>query len=281
MSTWLITGASRGLGAEITHAALAGGHRVAATARDPRAVTDRFPHAGDALLALPLDVTDEEQAQTAVHAVMQRFGTLDVLVNNAGGGLLGAVEEVSDVAVRQLYKTNVFGVLNVLRSALPIMRAQRSGHIINISSVGGFAGAAGWGIYQSSKFAVEGMSEALAAEVGPLGIKVTIVEPGYFRTDFLDGSSLRTEARQIDDYAETSGRTRAAAVRGNHAQPGDPVKAGRVIAVLGGSENPPLRLQLGTDSVERVEAKLQSVHEELQTWRSVSLSTDHDDVAAA
>jgi NAD(P)-dependent dehydrogenase (short-subunit alcohol dehydrogenase family) len=280
MSTWLITGASRGLGAEIARAALAAGHNVAATARNPGAVKDAFPDAGGALLALGLDVTDEEQARAAVAATLGRFGSIDVLVNNAGSGVVGAVEEVSDAAARRVYETNVFGVLNVLRAVLPVLRDQQSGHVINISSVGGFVGAPGWGIYQSSKFAVEGMSEALAAEVEPLGIKVTIVEPGYFRTDFLDSSSLRTEAQVIDDYAPTSGNTRTAAVQRNHAQPGDPVKAGHVIARLGGSADAPLRLQLGADCVERVEAKLQLVHDELETWRSVSLSTDHDDVAA-
>ncbi|MFJ5214252.1 oxidoreductase [Streptomyces sp. NPDC088354] len=280
MSSWFITGASRGLGAEIARAALESGHVVAATARDPRAVTALFPDAGDALLALPLDVTDEQQARTAVEAAANRFGGIDVLVNNAGRGVLGAVEEVSDAAARAVYETNVFGTLNVLRAALPGMRARRSGHIVNISSVGGFTGTPGWGVYASTKFAVEGLSEALAGEVGPLGIQVTIVEPGRFRTDFLDSSSLHTEANLIEDYAPTAGGTRDTAPEHNHAQPGDPVKAARVIVGLGGSDKAPLRLQLGPDSVERIEAKLHSMADELERWRSVATSTDYDDVAA-
>ncbi|MFE7568524.1 oxidoreductase [Streptomyces sp. NPDC057539] len=278
MSVWMITGASRGFGAEIARTALASGHDVVATARDPRAVRSLFPDAGDALLALPLDVTDEDAAHAAVAAATERFGRIDVLVNNAGRGLLGAVEEVSDAAAKAVYETNVFGTLNVLRAVLPGMRERRSGHIVNISSVGGFTAAPGWGVYASTKFAVEGLSEALAAEVAPLGITVTVVEPGRFRTDFLDGSSLHTEENVIHDYAATSGGTRTGAVDQNHAQPGDPVKAARVIVDLGGSERAPLRIQLGADSVARVEDKLRFVHDELETWRKVATSTDHDDV---
>ncbi|QXE33312.1 SDR family NAD(P)-dependent oxidoreductase [Streptomyces sp. GMY02] len=284
MSTWLITGASRGFGAEITRAALDAGHEVVATARDPKAVETLFPDASDTLLALPLDVTDQEQARAVVAMAAKRFGTdgggIDVLVNNAGRGLLGAVEEIPDSAAKAVYETNVFGTLNVLRAVLPGMRRRRSGHIINISSVGGFTGAPGWGIYASTKFAVEGLSEALAGEVAPLGIKVTIVEPGYFRTDFLDASSLHTEGRRIDDYAATSGATRTASTDRNHTQPGDPAKAARVIVGLGGDEKAPLRLQLGADAVARVEDKLRFVQDELDMWREVATSTDHDDVAA-
>lgn len=280
MSSWFITGASRGLGAEIARAALEAGHVVAATARDPQAVRRFFPDAGDALLALPLDVTDEGQARAAVEAAATRFGGIDVLVNNAGRGVLGAVEEISDAAAKAVYETNVFGTLNVLRAALPGMRARRSGHILNISSVGGFTATPGWGVYASTKFAVEGLSEALAGEVGPLGIRVTIVEPGRFRTDFLDSSSLHTESHLIEDYASTAGGTRDTAPEHNHTQPGDPVKAARIIVGLGGSDKAPLRLQLGPDSVERIEAKLHSMADELERWRPVATSTDHDDVAA-
>ncbi|MFJ4848141.1 oxidoreductase [Streptomyces sp. NPDC088733] len=280
MSSWFITGASRGLGAEIARAALESGHVVAATARDPRAVEALFPDAGDALLPLPLDVTDEQQARAAVEAAAKRFGGIDVLVNNAGRGVLGAVEEVSDAAAKAVYETNVFGTLNVLRAALPGMRARRSGRILNISSVGGFDSTPGWGVYASTKFAVEGLSEALAAEVGPLGIQVTIVEPGRFRTDFLDSSSLHTEATLIEDYAATAGGTRDTAPEHNHNQPGDPAKAARAIVGVAGSDKAPLRLQLGADSVERIEAKLHSVADELERWRSVAVSTDHDDVTA-
>jgi NAD(P)-dependent dehydrogenase (short-subunit alcohol dehydrogenase family) len=280
MSIWFVTGASRGFGAEITAHALAEGHRAVATARDPRAVRDRFPDAGDRLLALPLDVTDEEQVAEAVQAAVGAFGRIDVLVNNAGRGLLSAVEEASDSAVRAIYDTNVFGSLNVIRAVLPVMRLQRSGHILNLSSIGGFVGSAGWGIYNSTKFAVEGFSEALAQEVEPLGIKVTVVEPGYFRTDFLDASSLHTESGVIDDYADTAGATRTRATDVNHAQPGDPVKAAAAILRVVAAERPPLRIQFGHDAFAGVASKLTAVADEQAAWRSLSLSTDHDDVAA-
>ncbi|WP_179469979.1 oxidoreductase [Mycolicibacterium vinylchloridicum] len=277
MSVWFVTGASRGFGAEIVGQALAAGHQVVATARDPKTITEQFPDAGDHLLAVALDVTDEAAAQAAVAASVERFGRIDVVVNNAGRGLLSAVEEASDAAVRGVYDANVFGVLNVLRAVLPTLRAQRSGHIINLSSIGGFRSSAGWGIYCSTKFALEGISEALADEVGPLGISVTIVEPGYFRTDFLDASSLHTEDGVIDDYAETAGATRAHAATANHNQPGDPVKAVAAILKLGATEKPPLRIQLGSDAFAGIAAKLDFVAAEQKAWRDLSVSTDFDD----
>jgi NAD(P)-dependent dehydrogenase (short-subunit alcohol dehydrogenase family) len=203
-----------------------------------------------------------------------------VVVNNAGRGLLSAVEEASDAAARAVFDTNVFGILNVLRAVLPTLRAQRSGRIINLSSIGGFIGSAGWGIYCATKFAVEGFSEALAREVGPLGIDVIIVEPGYFRTDFLDASSLSTEGTVIDDYADTAGATRRHATDVNHAQPGDPVKAAAAIIEIASAERPPLRIQLGRDSFTAVADKLRFVADEQQAWRDLSVSTDHDDVVA-
>ncbi|WP_445166800.1 oxidoreductase [Mycolicibacterium sp. Dal123E01] len=276
MSVWFVTGASRGFGAEIVKQALAAGHQVVGTARDPGSVTAQFPDAGEQLLAVALDVTDEAAAAAAVAATVERFGRIDVVVNNAGRGLLSAVEEASDAAVRGVYDANVFGVLNVVRAVLPTLRAQRSGHVINLSSVGGFASSAGWGIYCSTKFALEGISEALAAEVGPLGISVTIVEPGYFRTDFLDASSLHTEFNEIDDYAETAGAVRAHAASANHNQPGDPVKAVTAILQLGASAKPPLRIQLGSDSFGVVSGKLATVAAEQEAWRELSVSTDFD-----
>jgi len=280
MSVWFVTGASRGFGAEIVEKALAAGHSVVATARDPGAIAARFPEAGDHLLPVALDVLDEAQAAAAVDAVVQRFGRVDVVVNNAGRGLLSAVEEASDGQARAVFDSNVFGILNVLRAVLPTLRAQRSGRIINLSSIGGFIGSAGWGIYCATKFAVEGFSEALAREVGPLGIDVVIVEPGYFRTDFLDASSLSTEGTVIDDYADTAGATRQHATDVNHNQPGDPVKAAGAIVVIGSADRPPLRIQLGRDSFTAVAEKLQFVAEEQQAWRDLAVSTDHDDVAA-
>ncbi|MFJ5265562.1 oxidoreductase [Streptomyces sp. NPDC088387] len=276
MSVWLVTGASRGLGAEIVAAALAAGHQVAATARDAAAIEARFPDAGASLWAASLDVTDGARANAVVEETVTHFGRIDVVVNNAGRGILGAVEEVSDEATRAVFDTNVFGALNVLRAVLPILRAQRSGHVINMSSVGGFVGGAGWGIYNSTKFAVEGFSEALAREAGPLGISTTIVEPGYFRTDFLDGTSLHTETRIIDDYADSAGVTRRTAEAVNHDQPGDPAKAAAAIVRIAGKADAPLRLQLGPDCYTRVSEKLSSVAAEQNRWKEVAFSTNHD-----
>lgn len=280
MAVWFITGASRGFGAELTRSALAAGHQVAATARQPQTVARLFPDNGERLLPVQLDVTSQAQAAAAVDAVASRFGRIDVVVNNAGRGLLAAVEEASDAAVRTIYETNVFGTLNVLRAVLPVLRAQRSGRIVNISSIGGFVGSPGWGIYNSTKFALEGISEALAREVAPLGVTVTIVEPGYFRTDFLDASSLHTEAAVIEDYAETAGATRTRAANVNHAQPGDPARAAAVIEQIASADRTPLRIQLGRDSFTAIADKIAFVAGEQRTWHDLSVSTDHDDVTA-
>lgn len=272
MATWFITGASRGFGALIAETALAAGHNVVATARDAAAARDALPDS-ERLLTVALDVSDADQAQAAVSTALEKFGGIDVLVNNAGRGVLGAVEEVSDSEARAVFETNVFGVLNVTRAVLPGMRNRRTGHIINFSSVGGFAGSIGWGVYNGTKFAVEGISEALALELAPLGIQVTIVEPGYFRTDFLDGSSLHFAAAALDDYAETSGQMRDRAQSVSHQQPGDPRAGARVIVEVGGRPDAPLRLPLGADAVERIEAKLKSVAANLDQVREQSIST--------
>ncbi|PZG12873.1 oxidoreductase [Nonomuraea aridisoli] len=278
MSVWFVTGASRGFGAEIVHEALSRGHQVVATARSVESVLAAFPDAGDGLLPVSLDVTDEEQGRVAAEAALAAFGRIDVLVNNAGRGLLGAVEEASDAEARAVFDTNVFGLLAVTRAVAPVLRAQRSGTIVNLSSVGGFAGSPGWGVYGATKFAVEGLSEALHAELAPLGVHVLIVEPGYFRTDFLDSSSLQATAAQIADYeGGPVGATRARAADVNHQQPGDPVKAAKAIVDVVDSGKAPLRLQLGSDCVAAVERKLERVRRELDDWRSVSVATDHDD----
>ncbi len=280
MSVWFITGASRGFGLEIARDALARGHRVVATARDTTAIYEALPDAGENLLAVALDVTDEGQAKAAVDAAVQRFGRIDVLINNAGRGLLGAVEEASDAEVRAVYDTNVFGLLTVTRAVTPVLRAQRSGTIVNISSVGGFASSPGWGVYASTKFAVEAITEAMHAELKPLGVHVMVVEPGYFRTDFLDSSSLHTQLTVIDDYTDgPAGAMRVHAGERNHDQPGDPVKAAAAIIDVVDSPKPPLRLLLGKDTIAAVEAKIAHVQAELAQWRSVAESTDFDDVA--
>lgn len=274
MSVWFITGASRGLGAAIVREALSRGHRVVATARDAEDVRKAFPEAGDELLATAVDVADEQQLRDAVDAAVARFGRIDVLVNNAGRGLLSAVEEASDKAARAVFDVNVFGVLNTLRAALPTMRAQRSGLVFNMSSVGGFTTAPGWGMYAATKFALEGISEALAAELAPLGVRVTIVEPGGFRTDFLDGSSLHAEPATIDDYRPSAGATREFVATVNHAQRGDPLKLAAAIVDLAESGDPPLRVQLGADAVARVEAKLDFMRAELDRLRPLAVSMD-------
>ncbi|MCI2424394.1 oxidoreductase, partial [Saccharopolyspora sp. K220] len=276
MSVWFVTGASKGFGAHVVREALTRGHQVVATARRPESVTEALPNAGDALAVAPLDVTDEAQAAGAVELAVQRFGRIDVLVNNAGRGLLGAVEEATDAEVRSVFDTNVFGLLDVTRAVLPIMRRQRSGRIFNLSSVGGIAVGQGWGVYGGTKYAVEGISEALRQELAPLGVQVTIVEPGVFRTDFLDGSSLATAATEIDDYRETSGGTRRWATENNHQQAGDPAKLAAVIADVSEAEQQPVRLQLGADCVARVTERLDAIRAELEEWRSVAESTAFD-----
>jgi NAD(P)-dependent dehydrogenase (short-subunit alcohol dehydrogenase family) len=273
MRVWFITGASRGFGALIAAEALASGDAVVATARDPSTVTARLG-SHERLLAVRLDVTSEAEAHEAAGAAVKKFGRIDILVNNAGYGLLGAIEEASAKETEKLFATNVFGLLGVTRAILPHMRRQRSGHIINLSSVGGYTGYPGWGVYGATKFAVEGISEALAAEVAPLGIHVTVVEPGFFRTDFLDETSLARTAQQIDDYHETVGKTRAHAADVNHGQRGDPRKLAKAFMQLANAANPPTRLPLGSDTVQRIESKNAHVEQELAAWRKLATSTD-------
>jgi NAD(P)-dependent dehydrogenase (short-subunit alcohol dehydrogenase family) len=270
MKTWFITGASRGFGALITEAVLASGDAVVATARDPSSMADR-----PQLLKLPLDVTNEAQARDAAARGIEKFGAIDVLVNNAGYGLLGAVEEASAIEVERVFATNVFGLLNVTRAVLPYMRKRQSGHIVNMSSIGGYAATyPGWGVYCATKFAVEGISEALSVELAPLGIHATVVEPGFFRTDFLSSQSLSSTVVRIDDYASTVGEMRNFAAAVNRQQPGDPQRLAQVIVQLASEKNPPTRLALGSDTVARIEEKNRNVQRELDLWRSVSLSTD-------
>jgi NADP-dependent 3-hydroxy acid dehydrogenase YdfG len=269
---WFITGASKGFGMELTKAALDAGDSVVATARNPKTIDEAFGK-HDRLLTLRLDVTNEQQAKEAVDTALKQFGQIDVLVNNAGRGLIGAIEEVTAEEVRAAFAVNVEGTLSVSRAVLPSMRARKSGHVLNLSSVGGFASWPGWGIYCATKFMVEGISEAMQAELKPLGIKLTIIEPGPFRTDFLDASSLVRSRNVISDYAETSGAAREWADNSHSAQPGDPAKAAAAMVRITEVENPPLRLQLGADCVARVEAKLDQVKAELNQWREIATST--------
>lgn len=280
MKTWFITGASRGFGLRIAKLALEQGDNVVATARSAEAVIEALGNR-ERLLALPLDVTDEAQAKAVVAAAVEAFGSIDVLLNNAGFGLLGAVEEASAKDVERVYRTNVFGLLNVTRAVLPTMRVQRSGRILNISSIGGYRAGPGFGVYSSTKFAVEGLSESLHAELTPLGVHVTVVEPGYFRTDFLDATSLTVSGGDIEDYAETAGRVRRVAAELNHGQPGDPDRLAKVLVDFADAANPPVRLPLGSDTVAAIEAKHVSDAEIVAKWREVSVSTDFAAAEAA
>jgi len=273
VKTWFITGASRGFGALIAEQALARGDNVVATARNPETATKRL---GDRpnLLGASLNVTSEKQARAAAAAAIDRFGRIDVLINNAGFGLLGAVEEAMAAEIERIYATNVFGLLAVVRAVLPYMRRQRSGHVINISSIGGYAASPGWGIYCSTKFAVEAITESLAAELKPLGIHATIVEPGFFRTDFLDAQSLAVSPTSIADYQATVGATRDFAAGANHAQRGDPAKLASAMLTLVDAPEPPVRMPFGSDTMVRIEAKNAFVAQELARWRDLALTTD-------
>jgi NAD(P)-dependent dehydrogenase (short-subunit alcohol dehydrogenase family) len=246
---------------------------VVATSRHPQKVSDAFKEAGDRLLAVSMDLRDEKQIAGTVQSALARFGQIDVLVNNAGYGIMGAVEEVSDAEVTAVHELNVLGLLRVTRAILPHFRERRGGHVVNLSSIGGLVGLPGFGLYNATKFAVEGLSEALAAEVTPLGIGVTIVEPGPFRTDFLGGSLVQA-AKVIDDYAQTSGQTRANAGQRNGKQPGDPARAAEAIIQAVTSENPPLHLLLGRFAYDRIHVKLDALRQEFETWREVTLGAD-------
>jgi NAD(P)-dependent dehydrogenase (short-subunit alcohol dehydrogenase family) len=273
MKTWFITGASRGFGARIAQLALERGDNVVATARSAGPIKENL---GDRpnLLAAALDVTNEQQARDAARNAVEHFGSIDVLLNNAGFGLLGAVEEATAEEIERLYRTNVFGLLTVTRAVLPQMRAQRSGRILNISSIGGYRAGAGFGVYCSTKFAVEGLSEALHAELTPLGIHVTVIEPGYFRTDFLDSSSLSVSGNRIPDYDGTAGTVREHASAMNHNQPGDPEKFARQVVAFADVTEPPVRMPFGSDTVAAIAAKHASDDAIIKQWREISVSTD-------
>ncbi|MFI5643091.1 oxidoreductase [Kitasatospora sp. NPDC051705] len=243
------------------------------TVRDPRQVAEAVRGHGERALALPLDVTAPGQIATAVARAQAAFGRIDVLVNNAGYGYLAAVEEGEDEEVRALFDTDVFGVVDTTRAVLPGMRARRAGHIVNISSLGGLVGFGATGYYHATKFAVEGLSEALAAEVAPLGIKVTIVEPAAFRTD-RSGPSMRQSATAIDDYAPTAGARRAGTLATHGHQPGDPARAARAVIDAVTAEQPPLRLLLGKAAYDIATAKLDALGAAFDGWREVTLSTD-------
>ena len=273
---WLITGANRGLGAAIAKTALQAGHRVVATARRPETITQAIG-TSENLLTVQLDVTDENQAHEAVSAAVETFGTIDVLVNNAGYGQLGLFEETSLKLIKEQFETNTFGTMNVTRAVLPVMRKQRSGHVFTISSVSGTVGVVGSGTYSASKFAIEGWMESLALEVAPFGISATLVEPGYFKTDFLDGSSVIHGDIVVEDYAEESALFRTAQDEMNHQQLGDPNKLAAALLHLVEVENPPMRFVAGADALNFIETViLPKRFHDVTTWRDLSASLGTD-----
>ncbi len=266
---WLITGASRGFGNSFARIALANGCRVVATARKPAAVVASLGEHDD-LLPVELDVTDTQSIKTAVDAAIETFGRIDVLVNNAGFGIFGSLEEMTDEEMRAIYETNVFGAMNVTRAVLPIMRAQGSGRIINMGSMASFACDPGGTLYDSTKFAIAGMSEALALEMKPFGIESMVVEPGMFRTNFFDGSSIRTPANPLAAYDGTPARGAEEYCLGhNYQQSGDPDKAAAfVYRVVADEDTPlPLWLPVGKDAFKKFEKKLTAMVESVSSYR--------------
>lgn len=270
---WFITGASRGFGKVILDAALEKGDCAVAASRSINHGKENSVRE-DRLLRVALDITDAEQAKAAVSAAVERFGRIDVLVNNAGFGFLGYFEELTPDEVRTQFETNVFGTMNVLRAALPIMRKQHAGRVFNFSSIGGVSGFEGSAIYSASKFAIEGVSEALVKELDQFGIKVTIIEPGYFRTDFLDSSSVRYGSLRVDDYREKSEARQSFIRDRNHMQNGDPAKLAAAIMRLADAPEPPLRFLGGSDAIETAEKVWRDRLTLLEQWRALSLSTD-------
>jgi NAD(P)-dependent dehydrogenase (short-subunit alcohol dehydrogenase family) len=274
MARWLITGCSTGFGREIARAALHAGHRVAVTARRRETVADFADEFGESALALALDVTDADQIAAAVAATERAFGGLDVLVNNAGHGYLSAVEEGEDAEVRKLFDVNYFGSVDMMKAVLPGMRARGSGHIINISSMTGLVANPPNAYYSSTKFALEAVSEALAAEVRPLGIKVSLVEPGAFRTDWAS-RSMKESAAPITDYADVAARKDLIKQFADHL-PGDPAKVAAAVLTISELDEPPLRLLLGRDVLKAMRDKIAALSASIDEWESVTRDVNFD-----
>ncbi len=270
---WFITGASKGLGLALVKQLLGKGHQVAATSRNATDLNKLIP-ANPNFLALTVDINNEEEVKMAINKSMEQFGHLDVVVNNAGYGLLGSLEELSEEEARKNFNINVFGSLNVIRNVMPHLRAQQSGHIFNISSIGGFTGNfPGWGIYCATKFAVHGLSESLAMEVKPFGINVTIVSPGYFRTSFLTQDSMNVPKKQLDAYQSVRDSQTAHQSQINGNQAGDPEKAVAAIIEIATVENPPLHLFLGEDAYNVAYVKMDAVKSDLEKWKEMTVTT--------
>ncbi|WP_072806100.1 SDR family NAD(P)-dependent oxidoreductase [Rhodococcoides yunnanense] len=274
-ATWYVTGTSRGLGLELVKKLLARGENVTATTRSPGRLAEAL---GDVdtqrLLALNVDLNDQDSVSDSVARTVDRFGRLDVVVNNAGYGLIGSVEDTSEAESRAMFDVNVFGVWNVLRATLPILRSQGSGHIMNVSSVFGLVAGPGWGLYNATKFALEGLSDALAQEVASLGIKVSLIEPGYFRTDFLNTDSLATPSALNDAYAPIK-ETLETHLALHGGQLGDPAKGADAIVEIAVAGDGPLHQLLGSDSYAYATAKLESLRNDFEAGRDLAYSTDH------
>lgn len=273
MSTWLITGCSTGLGRALAIAVLEAGHDAVITARDPQVLAELGDSYPETAAVVPLDVSDHDQIIAAVDVAKDRFGGVDVLVNNAGYGYRSALEEGDPAEVEQLFATNFFGAVDVMKQVLPGMRERGAGTIVNVSSIAGRTSQPGSGYYSATKFALEGASDALSKEVGPLGVRVVIVEPGGFRTDFA-GRSLTQSAVPIEDYADTAGLRRKENATIDGRQPGDPVRAAQAILQVVASDNPPLRLLLGSDALRRAEGELVGQRADIDAWVDVTRSTD-------
>jgi len=270
---WFITGTSKGFGYLLAEEALKRGERVIATARDVSKLSRLARQYPDRIHTLTLDVTNPNEIISIAQQGIAAFGHVDTLVNNAGYGVNGAIEEVSEDEFEPMFQTNIYGLIRVTRAFLPHFRQRRSGHIFNLSSIGGLIGSPGWGFYNATKFAVEGLSEALAEEMKPLGVHVTVVEPGPFRTDFL-GRSSKLARRQLRDYATTAGKAREYLKTQSGKQPGDPQKAVEAIITAANSPKPPLHLILGQVALTRFRHKLSDWHEEIAAWESVTTSVD-------
>jgi NAD(P)-dependent dehydrogenase (short-subunit alcohol dehydrogenase family) len=270
---WFITGTSTGFGRLLTEAVLGAGGRVIATARKPEQIAELVQRYPATARAFALDVTRPEQIAAVAQDAIAAFGRVDVLVNNAGYGIAGGIEEAEEKEFLPVFETNVLGLIRVTRAFLPQFRKQRSGHILNLSSMAGLAGTAGWGYYNTSKFAVEGFSEALAQEMAPLGVKVTILEPGPFRTDFLGRSGV-VAGRIIPDYEETVGKAREYFYGQSGKQRGDPRKVVEAMMDVVESEHPPLHLILGAMAYQRFKGKLERLREEMAKYERVTLDAD-------
>ncbi len=277
---WFITGCSTGFGHELVRIGLERGFRVVATARNPDKLRDLVGGHEDKALAVKLDVTNKDDIAAAVKQAEDRFGRIDVLVNNAGYGYIAAIEEGEDDQVRAQFDTNVFGVFDLIKAVLPGMRKRHSGHIVNVSSIGGLVGFGATGYYHATKFAVEGLSETLNVEVAPLGIKVTIVEPGPFRTDWA-GRSIIESKIEIADYAETAGKRREQTRERSGKQPGDPVRAAEAIIAAVQSKEPPLRLLLGKPALDLAYKQIDSMRENFDAWKETTLGADYPEFQKA